>query len=65
MAKEPKSTITISHAVKGYLDLEEMKVIEPLDDGEEVKHDLHDILAQYDDKEIALSISMKDKLVGE
>ncbi|TVX86063.1 YonK family protein [Paenibacillus agilis] len=65
MAKEPKSTRTLSHAVKGFLNLEEMKVVEILDEGEEVSHDLKDILSEYDDKEVALSISMKDKLEGE
>jgi mevalonate kinase len=65
MAKEPKSTRTLSHAVKGFLNLEDMKVVEILDEGEEVVHDLKDILAEYDTKEIGISISMKDKLEGE
>lgn len=65
MAKEPKSTRTLSHAVKGFLNLEDMKVVEILDEGEEVSHDLKEILAEYDGKEVALSISMKDKLEGE
>ncbi|OME53994.1 hypothetical protein BSK59_15550 [Paenibacillus odorifer] len=65
MAKEPKSTRTLSHAVKGILNLEDMKVIEILDEGDEVVHDLKDILAEYHDKEVSLSISMKDKLEGE
>lgn len=51
MAKEPKSTRTLSHAVKGYLNLEDMKVTEVLDaeTGDEVVHDLAAILAEYDD----------------
>lgn len=65
MAKEPKSTRTLSHAVKGFLDLEGMKVVEILDEGEEVTHDLSVILSEYNDKEVAISISMKDKLEGE
>lgn len=67
MAKEPKSTRTLSHAVKGYLNLEDMKVTEVLDaeTGDEVVHDLAAILAEYDDKEMSITISMKDKLEGE
>lgn len=67
MAKEPKSTRTLSHAIKGILNLEDMKVIEILDaeTGDEVVHDLKDILTEYHDKEVSLSISMKDKLEGE
>ncbi|WP_090739305.1 YonK family protein [Paenibacillus sp. Mc5Re-14] len=67
MAKEPKSTRTLSHAVKGYLNLEDMKVVEVLDaeTGDEVVHDLAAILAEYDDKEMSITVSMKDKLEGE
>lgn len=67
MAKEPKSTRTLSHAVKGYLNLEEMKVVEVLDaeTGEEVVHDLSEILNEYDGKEMSITASMKDKLEGE
>lgn len=67
MAKEPKSTRTLSHAVKGYLNLEDMKVVEVLDaeTGDEIVHDLAAILAEYDDKEMSITVSMKDKLEGE
>lgn len=67
MAKEPKSTRTLSHSVKGYLNLEDMKVTEVLDaeTGDEVVHDLAAILAEYDDKEMSITVSMKDKLEGE
>lgn len=62
MAKEPKSTKTLGYALKGILNLEDMTVTEILDEGEEVVHDLSDIMGQFNDKEVAISISMKDKL---
>jgi hypothetical protein len=67
MAKEPKSTKTLGYALKGVLVLGDMKVVEILDaeTGEEVVHDLNDIMMQFDDKEVSISISMKDKLEGE
>lgn len=67
MAKEPKSTMTLSYSFKGDFDLGDMKIRELLDadSGEEVVHDLNDFLSQFDGKEVTLSISMKDKLEGE
>jgi predicted site-specific integrase-resolvase len=67
MAKEPKSTKTLGYALKGFLNLQDMKVVELLDaeTGDEVVHDLNDIMQQFDDKEVSISISMKDKLEGE
>lgn len=65
MAKEPKSTRAVAHSVKGFLNLDEMKVVEILDENDEVSHDLREILEEYDGYEISLSVGKKDKLVGE
>lgn len=62
MAKEPKSTKTLGYGLKGILNLEDMTVKEILDEGEEVVHDLNEIMSQFDNKDITILISMKDKL---
>lgn len=64
MAKESKSTVSITHSIKGFLNLEDMKVVEVLDN-EEVVHDLNKILSEYDGKEVSMSTSTKVKLEGE
>lgn len=65
MPKEPRSNRQSRHSVSGVLDLENMKVVEHLDDDEQVSHDLQDILTEYDGKEVAITVSMKEKLEGE
>lgn len=56
-----KSTKTLAYALKGTLDKENMNITETSEE-DVVVHDLEELLAYFDGKEIAFSISMKDKL---
>lgn len=59
-----KSTKSLGYSLKGYLELDDMKVVE-ITEEEEVAHDLQEILEQFKGKEVSISIKMTDKLGDE
>lgn len=56
-----KSTKTLGYALKGFLNKEDMNIVEVTDEGE-IVHDLDELFQFFDGKEVALAVSMKDKL---
>lgn len=59
-----KSTKSVTYNVKGVLDLENGTVTE-ISKEEEVVYDFTEILAQFDGKEIAMSIKETSEIVDE
>ena len=64
--KSTKSTRSLGYNVKGTLDLDNMELVEVIDadTGEVMVHDLNEILAEFDGKELTVAISEKSKLTG-